>query len=40
MLFLLLLYRANSLPGPRELKRDTVDLAPRAIAGVGGVLSQ
>ena len=34
-------YRANCLPGPREpLKRDTADLAPRAIAGAGGVFSQ
>ena len=31
-------YRANCLLGPREpFKQDTVDLAPRAIAGTGGV---
>ena len=29
------------LPGPRDtFKRDTVDLAPRAIEGAGGVFSQ
>ena len=30
-------YRANCLPGSREpFKRDTVDLAPMAIAEAGG----
>ena len=34
-------YRVNRLPGPREpFKRDTMDLAPEAIEGAGGVLSQ
>ena len=34
-------YRANCLPGRREpFKRDTVDLAPGAIEGAGGVISQ
>ena len=34
-------YLAHCLPEPREpFKRDIVDLAPRAIEGVGGVFSQ
>ena len=34
-------YRANCLSEPREpFKRDTADLAQRAIAGAGGVFSQ
>ena len=31
----------HQTPGPREpFKRDAADLAPRAIAGAGGVISQ
>ena len=34
-------YRPNCLPGPREsFKRGTVDLAPEAIEGAGGVFRQ